>query len=145
MVMTENNMMSKVFFRALTLVFVALLASWAVSQPLFADDTEVADNFEGDGMEIPLDGSSMEAWEASMARVKKHSKESTFTSLENSIQYLLVYDLEVKRSMEKLVAKLDGETGYEILARVKWRKPIQGKNKVQTGSEDANIVDSSKN
>jgi len=80
-------------------------ASEQVSEP------EVIDTYEGDGMEIPLDGSSLEAWDVSMARVKRHSTEASFTTLNNAITYLLVYDLEVRRDKEKLVAKLNGLTG----------------------------------
>ena len=36
--------------------------------------------WEGEGMEIPLDGSSREAWETSMARVKAHTSKETWTS-----------------------------------------------------------------
>ena len=78
--------------------------------------------WDGDGMEIPLDGSSREAWERSLARVKAHSKESTYTTLENAIDYLLVYDLESRGDFETLISRLDGQTGYEIIARTNWRK-----------------------
>ena len=78
--------------------------------------------WDGDGMEIPLDGSSREAWDRSLARVKAHSKESTFVTLENSIAYLLVYDLESRGNFDTLISRLDGQTGYEIIARTNWRK-----------------------
>lgn len=78
--------------------------------------------WDGDGMEIPMDGSSREAWERSLARVKAYSKESTFVTLENAIEYLLVYDLESRGDFETLISRLDGQTGYEIIARTNWRK-----------------------
>lgn len=77
-------------------------------------------------MEIPLDGSSREAWEKSLARVKAHSKQSTYTTLENAIDYLLVYDLESRGNFDTLISRLDGQTGYEIIARTNWRKPAGG-------------------
>lgn len=82
--------------------------------------------WDGDGMEIPLDGSSREAWEKSLARVKAHSKQSTYTTLENAIDYLLVYDLESRGNFDTLISRLDGQTGYEIIARTNWRKPAGG-------------------
>ena len=104
-------------------------------------DPEVTDTYEGDGMDIPLDGSSMEAFDASMARVKRHSTGASYTTLENAIEYLLVYDLEVRRNKEKLVAKLDGLTGHEVIAKVGWRKPPPGKSKAVKGAADAKIID----
>ena len=104
-------------------------------------DPEVTDTYEGDGMEIPLDGTSLEAWDASMARVKRHSTEASFTTLNNAIDYLLVYDLEVKRNKEKLVAKLDGLTGNEVVAKVGWRKPPPGTSNAVKGAADAKIID----
>ena len=41
-------------------------------------------------------------------------------SLENAIQYLLVYDLSAKRDKAKLAANLNGQTGEKIVNRVKW-------------------------
>jgi hypothetical protein len=98
--------------------------------------------WDGDGMEIPLDGSSMEAWETSLARVEAHTTASKYQTLENAIQYHLMYDLKSYRDMEKLIKRLDGKTGYEIVALVKWRKPAPGKGQVEKGSADAKIIDS---
>lgn len=95
--------------------------------------------WEGDGMTIPMDGSSMEAWNRSLARVKAHSKESTYTTLENAIEYLLMYDLKSYRDMNKLIERLDGLTGYEIIAKVGWRKPAPGKGMPEKGAADAKI------
>jgi hypothetical protein len=135
----KKNVLDKIIFLlAMTTALVVL----AVNSPLQAEETEAADTFEGDGMEIPLDGSSLEAFEASMAEVKKHSKESTYTTLEGAIQYLLFYDLEVKRNKEKLAAKLDGLTGYEVIDRVKWRKPPKSKSNTPEETADAQNIDS---
>lgn len=98
--------------------------------------------WDGDGMEIPLDGSSMEAWNASLARIKAHTTDSKYQTLENAIQYHLMYDLKSYRDMNKLIKRLDGRTGYEVIALVKWRKPAPGKGQVEKGSADAKIIDS---
>ena len=98
--------------------------------------------WEGEGLEIPLDGSSREAWETSMARVKAHTSESNYVTLRNAIQYLLVYDLPSQRDFDKLIKRLDGQTGYEVLARVKWRQPAPGKGPAEKGAADAKIIDS---
>jgi len=104
-------------------------------------EPEVIDTYEGDGMEIPLDGSSVEAFDVSMARVKRHSKESSYITLENAIEYLMVYDLEARRDKAKVVAKLDGLTGYEVIAKVGWRKPPAGTSKAVKGAADAKIIE----
>ena len=104
-------------------------------------EPEVIDTYEGNGMEIPLDGSSVAAFDASMARVKRHSDEASYTTLENAIGYLLIYDLEVRRDKEKLAAKLDGLTGYEVIAKVGWRKPPPGTSKAVKGAADAKVIE----
>ena len=149
---------SKIFFRtlvqALTVTAAIFLVACAAPQSKPSQDLdlgagddleqisepEVIDNYEGDGMDIPLDGSSLAAFDASMARVKRHSTEANYTTLSNAIDYLLVYDLEVNRNKEKLVAKLDGLTGNEVIAKVGWRKKPSGKSKAVKGAADAKIL-----
>ena len=115
-----------------------------VSEQEAAIPVEVAvveDDYDGDGLELTLDGSSMEAWDASMARIKRHTDEASYKSLEAAVGYLMVYDLASRRDKEKLIKNLDGMTGYEVLAKVGWRKPPPGKSQVEEGSADAKIID----
>jgi hypothetical protein len=95
--------------------------------------------WEGDGMEIPLDGSSLEAFETSLARVKAHTSEANYTTLVNAIDYLEVYDLAAKRDRSKVAANLDGLTPNQVLERVGWQQPAPGKNAADKGAADANI------
>jgi hypothetical protein len=74
------------------------------------------------GMQIPVDGSSLEAFNASLETIKAQAEELNYISLENAIQYLLVYDLAANRDRAKLAKNLDGLTGDEIIDRVEWRK-----------------------
>ena len=155
MASTDNRILFRNLVQTLTVTMAIFLVACAAPQsdspkeldqnvadaPEQLAEPEVIDTYEGDGMEIPLDGTSLEAWDASMARVKRHSTEASFTTLNNAIDYLLVYDLEVKRDKEKLVAKLDGLTGYEVVAKVGWRKPPPGKSKAVKGAADAQIID----
>jgi hypothetical protein len=112
------------------------------SEPAETEPVVEIEPWDGDGMEIPLDGSSMEAWEMSLTRIKAHTTASKYQTLENAIQYHLMYDLKSYRDMEKLIKRLDGRTGYEIVELVKWRKPAPGKGQVEKGSADAKIIDS---
>jgi hypothetical protein len=79
---------------------------------------EPIEPWDGDGMDIPLDGSSLEAFEKSMARVKAYSKPASYTTLVNAIDYLVVYDLAAKRDRAKVVAHIDGLTGREVIETV---------------------------
>ncbi|MDT8320982.1 MAG: hypothetical protein RQ826_10705 [Xanthomonadales bacterium] len=99
----------------------------------------VEDDFtwEGDGMDIPLDGSSVEAFETSLARVKKYVSADEYVSLQGAIEYLLVYDLSARGDLEKLAAKLDGLTPREVMKKVGWRGP---KNKQPAASKTLNTV-----
>ena len=84
---------------------------------------ETVEPWDGDGMDIPFDGSSLEAFDRSLARVKAHTSPEHYTTLLNAIDYLLVYDLAAKRDRAALASNLDGLTGREIVDRVSWQKP----------------------
>lgn len=107
-----------------------------VAEPVKTYDFEP---WEGDGMEIPLDGSSLEAFETSLARVQAHTSEANYTTLVNAIDYLLVYDLAAQRDRTRLASHLDGLTPYQVLDRVGWRKPAPGKSEVEKDAADATI------
>jgi hypothetical protein len=81
--------------------------------------------WEGDGMDIPLDGSSREAFNASLARVKAHVTEAEYEGLLGAIDYLLIYDIPAKQDMDKLVPRLDGLTPKQIYNKVKWVPQVQ--------------------
>jgi hypothetical protein len=83
---------------------------------------EPVEPWDGDGMDIPLDGSSLEAFNKSLARVKAHTNPSSYTTLVNAIDYLLVYDLSAKRDRTRLAANLDGLTGKQVIDKVSWQK-----------------------
>jgi len=88
-----------------------------------ADAIDAAETSEATGLDIVMDGSSLEAFDKSMEQVKATSSETSYKTLEGAIDYLLFYDLVAQRDREKLVARLDGMTGHEIIKKVKWRKP----------------------
>jgi hypothetical protein len=92
------------------------------AEPPVAEPIEI-EPWDGDGMDIPLDGSSLEAFERSLARVEAHTTPSHYTTLVNAIDYLLVYDLGAKRDKTALASRLDGLTGHQVVDRVGWRKP----------------------
>jgi len=146
-------MISRIFTFATLFLTVMFLAACASTQPVSsgtdtptevktqAPEPEVIDDYEGDGMELTLDGSSIEAFDASMARIKRHTDEASYKSLDSAIGYLLVYDLEARGNKEILIGKLDGKTGYEVMGMVGWRKPPPTKSPAEKGSADAKIID----
>ena len=69
---------------ALALLTLVLTLTGCASSPPASDQSasepapvQEIEPWDGDGMEIPLDGSSMEAWDRSMARVKAHTSPET--------------------------------------------------------------------
>jgi len=114
-------------------------ASAPDSDPAPADKTYDFEPWDGDGMEIPLDGSSLEAFETSMARVEAHTSPENYTTLKNAIDYLLLYDLSARKDKEKLAHNLDGKTAYQVIDMVRWRKPAPGKSQAEKGAADAKI------
>jgi hypothetical protein len=133
---------------ALALLTLVLLVPGCASSPSATETTasepvpaQEIEPWDGDGMEIPLDGSSMEAWDRSMARVKAHTSPETYQSLESAIEYLLTYDLAVSYDKNRLIKSLDGRTGYEVLQRVRWGKPAPGKGRAEKGATDASLID----
>ncbi len=87
-----------------------------------ADAVDSAEGAKATGLDIVMDGSSLEAFEKSMERVKETGSESDYKTLEGAVEYLLFYDLGAQRNREKLASRLDGKTGHEIINKVKWRK-----------------------
>ncbi len=98
--------------------------------------------WEGDGMDIPLDGSSLEAFEASLARVEAHTTPEQYQGLTRAINYLLVYDLGAKGDRATLASRLDGLTPADVFKRVGWRRPAPGSSPADKTAADAKIIDS---
>jgi len=114
---------------AATLLILLLAACSATSatkppepSPAAVAVEEPVEPWDGDGMDIPLDGSSLEAFNKSLARVEAHTNPSSYTTLINAIEYLVVYDLSAKRDRTKLAANLDGMTGRQVINMVSWQK-----------------------
>ncbi len=70
-------------------------------------------------MDQPVDFSSPENIEKTMAAIRQQAGEKEAGSVDNAIGYLMVYDLSVKRDKEKLYAKLNGKTPNEIIAMIR--------------------------
>ena len=136
-------------FAGLLLALAALLSACASTGTTSAGESaanEAAaveiEPWEGDGMEIPLDGSSLEAFEASLARVKAHSTPEEYSGLVNAIDYLLIYDVGANRNRTMLASRLDGLTPVEVMQRVKYRRAAPGRSPADKTAADAKIIDS---
>lgn len=131
----HNTMIRLALSFALALLLVACAAS--PGQQTNAPEAVKTYQFEpwdGDGMEIPLDGSSLEAFETSLARVKAHTSRASYATLENAIEYLLVYDLAANRDRAQLAARLDGLTPYQVVQKVGWKRPVPHAGKAGQGT-----------
>ena len=95
--------------------------------------------WEGDGMEIPLDGSSMEAFETSLARVEAHVSREEYVTLLNAIEYLLFYDLSAGRDRATLASNLDGLTPNEVIDKVHWQRGSRKDGAADTGAADSTL------
>ncbi|MEJ2384755.1 MAG: hypothetical protein P8Y54_10205 [Xanthomonadales bacterium] len=107
---------------ALALGACATSTSQPETSPVEAAPEPAVEPWDGDGLDIPLDGSSMEAWERSLLRVKAHSTPADYQLLLRAIDYLQVYDVGARGNREVLIQRLNGRTGREIVARVNWRR-----------------------
>jgi len=72
-----------------------------------------------EGMKIPLDGSSLEAFNKSLESIKGKTVGTEYTTLTSAINYLLVYDLGAKGSRATLAQRLNGLTGEQIIEKVR--------------------------
>lgn len=130
--MTKTFRMTAVFRISTAALAALILVACAAQNPQSdpAPQAETAYSFEpweGDGMDIPLDGSSLEAFETSLARVKAHTSAENYKTLVNAIEYHLFYDLSAERDRAKLAANLDGMTPKEVIDKVIWRnKTLEG-------------------
>ena len=70
------------------------------------------------GLQMTLDGSSVEAFEKSMTVLKKNLKASEYNRLKTAVQYLQLYDFR-NRGKAKLYASLDDMTPAQVEARAK--------------------------
>jgi len=69
-----------------------------------------------EGMRIPVDGSSLESFNQSLAAIKAETTAEEYTNLTNAIDYVLVYNLSAKRDRTKLAQWLNGKTGAQIIS-----------------------------
>jgi len=70
-------------------------------------------------MDQPVDFSSPESVEQTLENIRQQAGEPSAKKLKNAMDYMMFYDLEVKRNKEALQKKLDGKTPNEIIGMVK--------------------------
>lgn len=73
------------------------------------------------GMYIPFDGGSVRKFEKTLEEVQEQTTPEEFTTVQNALDYLLVYDLSARRDKKTLYKNLDGKTPAEVVDMVKWR------------------------
>jgi hypothetical protein len=128
--MTKKRLGMKQYKNAFGVVFTAtllLLASspvWAEQESAgeSADAPAVEEVAEATGLDIVLDGSSLESFEKGLAEIKGTCTSNEYLTLEKSIEFLMFYDVAAKRDKEKLARRLDGMTGRQIIEKVSKRR-----------------------
>lgn len=127
--------MARAILITVPMFFLATFSAWAETEPgdakaattsaeeiAPANAIDTSEVTEATGLDMIMDGSSLEAFEKSMEKVRETGSEADYKSLKGALDYLLFYDLGAQHNRQKLAARLDGKTGYEIIGRVKWRK-----------------------
>jgi hypothetical protein len=125
-----------------------LLAACAVTPPTEqsatsaeAEKTYEFEPWDGDGMNIPIDGSSMEAFNASCARIKAYTTPEEYAAFQRALEWHLTYDLAARDKLELLVPRLDGKTPADLLKSVRWRKHDKNTSPVEKDAADAKFID----
>lgn len=88
---------------------------------MMLDDDEVSA-----GMHLKFDGSSEKAFEESLEKIKGEVTDAEYVTVQNAIDYLLVYDLAARRDPNELYKRLDGKTPAEMLKMVNWQTGKRG-------------------
>jgi predicted small secreted protein len=70
-------------------------------------------------MDLPMDGTSVEAFDASLERVKSGTSEGEYRQLKMALEWLLLYDIGARGDREALYRRLDGKSPNEIMATAK--------------------------
>jgi len=84
-----------------------------------AEAAEESDEGEADSiLNQPLDGSSVETFQAGLDRVEQEASEEEYRQLMSSISFLLFYDLGAKRDKATLYSRLNGKSPQQIIERV---------------------------
>lgn len=93
-------------------------ATQTIATETVAETEAEAGDTQDSIMDQPVDFSSPESVEKTMETIRQQAGEKEAGSINNTIDYLLVYDLSVNNDKDKLHKKLDGKTPNEILAMV---------------------------
>lgn len=72
-------------------------------------------------MNRPLDGSSVDAFEAGLAQVRAAVSLADYRRLQIALQWLEFYDIPSRGEAGRLYRSLDGMTPREIISRAQWR------------------------
>jgi hypothetical protein len=104
---------------ALTVVLLLLCAC----EPPEAQETNPADAAatQSDVMDQPLDGSSVEAFEAGLEKIREHAGEGRYQEVKAAVDYLLFYDLAARQDRATLYSRLDGLNPRQVIEQARSR------------------------
>lgn len=130
----EQNKLASAALIIVSILFLATISACAGLEPgseelsappaeeiASAEEIDTAEVNAVTGLDIIMDGSSLEAYEKSLEKVRKTGSEADYESLKRAFKYLLFYDVGAQNNPETLAARLDGKTGHEIIAKVRRR------------------------
>lgn len=79
-----------------------------------------AEPAEPTGLDVVMDGTSMDTWNASLDEVQEIGGIKERGQVQDAFDYLLMFDIGAKGKPEVLASRLNGMTGREIVSRVKY-------------------------
>ncbi|MEJ2534366.1 MAG: hypothetical protein P8008_02570 [Gammaproteobacteria bacterium] len=105
--------------KALVALFAVFMLLCACEPQAAQQDTTVTE--QADLMDQPLDGSSVEAFEAGLDRIREANGDGDYKQVKSAVDYLLVYDLAARRDRATLYSRLDGMTAREVVEQAQAR------------------------
>ncbi|MDX1626395.1 MAG: hypothetical protein R3323_07765 [Wenzhouxiangellaceae bacterium] len=91
--------------------------TFAANRPLVPDVDGQRTDGEGQGLLVVLDGTSEEAFEASLAFVAQDTTPEQYDELERALNYLVIYDHAILNDRARMLRQVDGMTAEEVIAR----------------------------
>ena len=94
-------------------------AQATAGQPAGSEATEGAAEEEASLMDQPVDFSTPEKVEETLQNIREQEGEGSYKAVMSAMEYLLFYDLSVRRDKELLHKKLNGRTPKQIIGMMR--------------------------
>ena len=117
-----NKLIMSICAGTMTLFFISACADEAKDsdESLAANPaTDITEESGSSLMNQPVDFSSAEAAEETLQNIREKEGDKSYQHVTNAMQFIMVYDLSIRKNKELLYKKLDGMTPEEIIDQAK--------------------------